>query len=280
MGGVTPKKVSMIIPTIRQVDLVEECLSSLKKFTDWPDYQIIVVDDGSDRQIQKRLKGIVARYDGKFLAKPRNTGFAATVNLGARESKGDYLVLVNNDIKFSRSDWLKSMIREAEASQVGVVGARLLYPNGKIQHGGVRYIPSIANFAHVDRDRPGDLPHAKECRDMLAVTGALMLIRREAWNHLNGMSEEFFIAMEDVDFCLRAWKNSWRVRYCGRAEAYHFEGQTRGTTPENKERYWYSKELEGLARFREKWFDTKRHPLFNPEPHHGLTEEATDAGQS
>jgi GT2 family glycosyltransferase len=79
------------------------------------------------------------------------------------------------------------------------------------------------------------------------------------------MSEEFFIAMEDVDFCLRARKKGWRVVYCGRAVAYHMEGKTRGTTPENKVRYWYLRELEGVAKFRKIWFDAGNTPLFETE---------------
>lgn len=262
MGDLDSKKVSVIIPTIRQFRLVEECLESLKRYTNWPRLQIIVVDDGSSRLIQERLKGVVSRYGGKLITKSRNTGFASTVNQGALEASGDYLVLANNDIRFSHSDWLIRMVQAAEEPGVGVVGARLLYPDGRIQHAGVQYVPGIQNFAHIYRHRAGDLPQAAVDRDELAVTGALMLVSKEVWLQLGGMSEEFFIAMEDVDFCLRAREKGWRVRYCGRAVAYHMEGRTRGTTPENKEPHWYMRELEGLARFRKKWFDSDRHPRF------------------
>ncbi|HEX2952946.1 MAG TPA: glycosyltransferase family 2 protein [Bacillota bacterium] len=260
-----PPHVSLIIPTIRQVDLVERCIKTILKYTSYAGFEIIVVDNGSDHAIQTQLKRVIAKYNCRLILQNRNTGFAAAVNRGAMEAKGDFLVLINNDIEFFSADWLQRMLQAVNPPNVGIVGARLLYPDGRIQHAGVRYVPALKSFDHIHRNKQANYPDALLTKEALAVTGALMLVKKELWRQLGGMSEEFFIAMEDVDFCLRARKKGWRVVYCGCAVAYHMEGKTRGTTPENKVRYWYLRELEGVAKFRKIWFDAGNTPLFETE---------------
>lgn len=260
--ALTNELVSLIIPTVRQAALVGQCLDSLYRQTSYSPLETIVVDDGSTATKQEELVEVVKGYDCRLILKPKNTGFAATVNLGAESAQGRFLCLVNNDVIFTDPLWLERMVETANQTRVGVVGARLLYPDGRIQHGGVYYLAGRKVFDHRHRYMPADYGPAQSVGEALAVTGALMLVRREVWHTLNGMSEEFFVAFEDVDFCLRARKRGWRVCYDGRAVAIHAEGSTRGTTPANKDPEWYDKEKKGWCLFQKKWFGPGGRPRF------------------
>lgn len=254
--------VSIIIPTVRQWTLVRNCLESLRRQTIWRELEIIVVDDGSAAAVQQELTEITRDFNARLILKETNTGFASTVNLGVANACGHFLCLVNNDICFSDPSWLKRMMETIHRNRVGVVGAKLIYPDGRIQHGGVCYLPNQQVFEHRFRFKPAKYPSSQNVEEVLAVTGALMLIRREVWESLNGMAEEFFIAYEDVDFCLRARKMGWRIYYNGQAVAIHAEGATRGSTPDNKDPEWYKKELSGYMIFRKKWFGPDGKPCF------------------
>ena len=247
--------VSIIIPTVNQLELVEKCVVSVLESVPPALYnrEIIVVDDGSPPGLQEKLRRRLHPYPVRLFLKEKNTGFAATVNTGAAGSKGDYLCLVNSDVFFPWKNWLDPMLREARRSRVGVVGARLLYPDGRIQHGGVIYLPARRVFDHEYRFRPGNYPPALRRGEALAVTGALMLVNKGLWERMGGMDERFFIALEDVDFSLRVWEEGWRVIYAGDAVAVHHEGYTRGRNPADKDPFWYRKEVESIAKFSRKW---------------------------
>lgn|GEM_PF-1018447 len=247
--------VSIIIPTVNQVELVEKCIVSLLKSGPSAVYpwEMIVVDDGSPRRLQDDLRDLLRPYPVRLLAKEKNTGFAATVNAGAAAGRGNFLCLVNNDVFFSQKNWLDYMMREVLKSRVGVVGSRLLYPDGRIQHGGIFYLPAQRIFDHEYRYRPGNHPPALRCREVLGVTGALMLVNRVLWEKLGGMDERFFIALEDVDFSLRTWERGWRVVYTGSAFAVHYEGYTRGRGFTDKNPFWLAKEMKSMERFFQKW---------------------------
>ena len=119
------------------------------------------------------------------------------------------------------------MLKEIEKPGAGVVGARLLYPSGRLQHAGIVYLPRARRFDHEYRHRPGNYPPALETTEVLGVTGALMLVEKGFWDKLGGMDEQFFLSWEDVDFSLRAWAAGRRVLYTGQAYAVHPEGTTR-----------------------------------------------------
>lgn len=248
-------RVSLIIPTVNQVALVQQCLTSLITNTKLENnlYEIIVVDDGSSREQQNELKKVLAPFSVRLIINNKNYGFAVTVNKGAACSNGDYLCLVNNDIIISETSWLELMLQEIRKFKVGVVGARLLYPDGRIQHGGVYYLPEHKTFDHEYRFLPGHFTPASRTGEALGVTGALMLIDKNLWVKLGGMCEQFFIALEDVDFCLRSWEAGWRVIYCGAAVAVHYEGLTRGNNISNKDPFWLRKEIEGQHVFFKIW---------------------------
>src|SRR5690554_621502 len=249
------KTVSFIIPTINHVELVENCVQSLVQSLERKEHkiEIIVVDDGSSPGVQQDLEEALAAKPVRLICNNQNTGFATTVNRGAAQAGGDYICLVNNDVTFPNDTWLDHMLKGAEVSRASVVGARLLYPNGLLQHAGVYYLPESRTFDHQYRFRPGDYKPAIVNQEALAVTGALLLIDRGIWEELGGMDENFFIALEDVDFSLRAWEIGRKVIYQGDSVAVHHEGLTRGNSIANKDPFWLGLELRGTDYFFSKW---------------------------
>ncbi len=159
--------------------------------------------------------------------------YAAVNNAAARAVQGDLLLLLNDDVLPARADWLAQMVALTERGDAAadVVGARLLYGHGRVQHGGV--IMGLAHLCeHAFRLRAGDDggPHglALASRQVSAVTGACLLVRRALWERLGGMDEGFAVALNDVDFCLRAGAAGGRVAMAAAATLYHFEGQSLG----------------------------------------------------
>lgn len=246
-------KFSFIIPTVRQTTLVRDCVASIRKFeTQRDQYEVIVVDDGSDHNVQMWLKDYCDRDGVKCILKSENKGFAHTVNTGIAQSKGDYLILMNNDVVM-----IRSVLKHLEASfdrdpLVGVVGAKLLYPDMKVQHAGVVRMGKTATFIHVNKHAPRAAPVVCQSKYFVSVTGALFTIRRTVLNEIGGLNENYFLACEDTEYCLRVWQNGWRVYYCADVEALHQEGGTRGNTDQSKLKkgpQWFLKERETFAKF-------------------------------
>lgn len=245
--------ISVIIPTVNQIDLVKQCAASFMATTADISYEVIVVDDGSSPDVQKALAEWANDARIRFIPKRINEGFSRTVNRGIAEARGQFVLLANNDLIFHEAGWLNLMLDTMNTERkIGIVGARLLYPNRTIQHAGV--FPSRnLYFDHRYRGFPADYPPALAVEEVYAVTGALMLIRKELFADIGLLSEQYFIAFEDIDFCCRAKQNGWKIIYCGKAGAIHLEGQTRGTRLSNKNRFWRKKELEARALFWSKW---------------------------
>jgi GT2 family glycosyltransferase/ADP-heptose:LPS heptosyltransferase/predicted SAM-dependent methyltransferase len=244
---------SIIIPTVKATILVKQCIDSLIKHEpDRSKFEVVVVDDGSDSYVQEWLKTYCNENDVKLFLKEKNEGFSHTVNVGLRNARGEYLLLVNNDILF-----IKPCLDEFERAfdrdeKIAIVGAKLLYPNHTIQHAGVVRIPNSASFVHVNKHRNRDVPEVNKSQYFLAVTGALFGIRRKFFETSGGLNEGYFVACEDVEYCLRAWKTGSRVFYNHAIEAVHIEGETRGNTDATKLKkgpQWFLKEKETTARF-------------------------------
>ncbi|MGG0814455.1 glycosyltransferase family 2 protein [Paenibacillus alvei] len=246
--------ISVIIPTVLHTELVKQCVTSFINTVHQLAYEIIIVDDGSTAWIQQDLQAwsdLLPQV--RFIGKTANEGFSKTVNCGIQHAQGDYVLIVNNDVVFFEPGWLQHMLVAMNSSpDIGIVGARLLYPNLTIQHGGV--VPTQkGHFDHRYRGQEAHYPPAMLIEDVNAVTGALMLVRKHIFSQIGLLSEEFFIAFEDIDLCYRAKQHGIRVIYCGTASAIHVEGATRGTTKANKNPYWRQKEMEARKKFWIKW---------------------------
>jgi len=228
-------KYSFVIPTYRDSVLTRQCLKSLRRFH--PDGQVIVVDDGSPDFSFVDLVDACEKNRSELILKKENGGFAKTVNTGIKASMGDIVILVNNDIIFTKplTDKLDEIF--AMDSQIGIVGCLLEYPFGNIQHGGVQRIGKTDYFQHADAGKAMYCAReAKQSKYRIAVTGALFAINVEMIKDIGLLSEDYGMAYEDVEYCLRAWFRGWRVYYSAGISAIHAEGVTRGTNPEEKKK--------------------------------------------
>lgn len=219
---------SIVIPVFNKAALTRQCLETIRPTLEGAgEGEIIVIDNASSDETPQML----AEFPWvRVVRNERNLGFAGANNQGAKLARGEFLVLLNNDI-VAHPGWLASMIQKAREPGVGAVGARLLFPDGTIQHAGVR-IDQIAfgmtgfmPFHDLVRV-PGDYPAACESRDLAVVTGACLLTPRSLYEELGGLDEGFWNGYEDVDYCLKLRERGLRVVYDGDAALTHFESQS------------------------------------------------------
>lgn len=221
----TPE-VSIIIPVFNRVELTRQCLEALYRTVPPGLAEIIVVDNGSTDGAPDFLSGEARAGRIVFIRAGRNLGFARACNLGAAKAGGKYLLFLNNDT-IPTPGWLEAMLEAAALPNVGVVGAKLLYPDGTVQHAGIVFLRGRPE--HIHRGAPAD---AAACggrrRDFDMVTGACLLIPKDLFFAVGGFDETFLNSYEDVDLCLRVRALGRRVVCEPSAVVYHLEGQTEG----------------------------------------------------
>ncbi|MDM0081949.1 glycosyltransferase family 2 protein [Variovorax sp. J31P179] len=228
-----PPLVSLIIPTRNAVELVRQCIESIQRKTTYPRYEIILVDNGSDdpaaldyfRQLGQQPGVRVIRDDRPF-------NYSALNNAAVESASGELVGLVNNDIEVISPDWLSEMVSIALQPGVGAVGARLWYPDMRLQHGGIILgIGGIAGHSH-KRLQSGDAGHFQRAvvvQSLAAVTAACMVVRKDIYRSVGGLDEEHLqVAYNDVDFCLRVREAGYRNVWTPHAELIHHESATRG----------------------------------------------------
>ncbi|WP_283170280.1 glycosyltransferase family 2 protein [Curtanaerobium respiraculi] len=235
-----PGRVSIIIPTKDHTDLLDRLLRSLFKKSTYDDYEVILIENNSEddetfayyEHAQREHAQVkVATYSGKF-------NFSAICNFGAERASGDYFLFLNNDMEVITPNWMERLMGPMQRPEVGCTGARLLYPDGTIQHIGV-VIPRSAPL-HVACTLPSDYPFyfgiVQNAREVSAVTGACMMVKRSAFEDVGGFDEGFAVAYNDVDFCLRLQDRGHHVVMEPNAELFHFESASRGLDYVGKER--------------------------------------------
>ena len=243
---------AVIIPTYGRIDLVKQCVNSLRKFE--KDCKIIVVDDGSSPKEQKDIYDFCTELELDSCLKTDNSGFADSVNQGIQsilDWKPDVITLVNNDIIFTEHIFQNIEKAFALHAAVGIVGGLLLYPDGTVQHGGLHYSPGTNSF--LDKYKRKSPLKFDTFRYQLAVTGALFSIKKEVIEKIGLLNETYFLACEDTEYCLRAWEAGYRVLFSPYIKAIHLEGATRGDSPNAKEKkgaHWHKKEIEAIKQFR------------------------------
>jgi len=224
-------KVSVIIPTKNQVRFLRKCLTSLLENTAYSNFEVIVVDNQSgERQTLNYYKAIRSDPRVRIVEYSAPFNFSAANNLGARHATGDYLLFLNNDTEALEPDWLEELVRWAERPQVGVVGAKLLYPGGTVQHAGV-VMGMEGHSSHVFSGAPegycGPFGSVEWYRNYNAVTAACMMMRREVFDRVGGFDEEYLLVFSDVEICLRALRQGYRVVYTPFVRLRHHEGRSR-----------------------------------------------------
>ena len=269
--------VTVVIPTRNRAELLRLSIDGLLTGTDYPDLEIIVVDNGSDEpDALALLEEIAADPRVRILSHPGPFNFAAMNNRAFREARGEVFCLLNNDVEPIDRDWLKVMAGHALEPKTGLVGARLSFPDSTLQHVGVMLRGSVV-AGHFDLKEPFDYPGHLGLdgvnRCVSAATAACLVLRREVWEMLGGLDEERFqIDFNDVDFGLRAWEAGYRVIVTPDARLTHHESATRGTFVSKQKSVRHLAERDAMV---ERWGDAlSRDRFHNPnlaiDPHADL----------
>jgi GT2 family glycosyltransferase len=236
-------RVSLIIPTRDSAMLLHACIRSIRERTRYPDYEILVIDNGSVEEETGRLFAELARDKAiRILPRPGPFNFSALNNSAAREATGSILGLVNNDIEVTDEGWLDEMVGLAVRPDIGCVGARLLYPDGRLQHGGIVIgLGGVAGHAHrfAAPSAPGYLQRLTAVQNMSAVTAACLLVRKSVFDEVGGLDESLTVAFNDVDFCLRVRAAGYLNLWTPFATLVHHESVSRGRdlTPAKARRF-------------------------------------------
>ncbi|VAW76500.1 Glycosyl transferase, group 2 family, partial [hydrothermal vent metagenome] len=219
--------VSIIIPTKDKLEILEPCVSSLLEKTRYQHFEVIVVDNNSSKPETLEYFDKIQRDDSRVsvIKYPEPYNYSAINNLAAKQAKGDYLVLLNNDTAVIKEDWLERMLSLGQREDVGIVGARLLYPDATIQHAGVVVgMTGIADHSHIgaETESPGYMGQNLTVRGVSAVTAACLLIKKDLFFSVNGLDEEHFaVLFNDVDLCLKVGKQGSRIVYTPYALLMH-----------------------------------------------------------
>lgn len=217
---------SIIMPVLNNVALTRQALTALADVTDGCEYEVIIVDNHSTDGTREFLSSLGG--DVQIIRNEENRGFAKACNQGAQVARGRYLVFLNNDT-IPLKGWLNALVQEVEVHQdVGVVGSKLLYADGTVQHAGVVFSRAWLTPYHHHRRVAADLPFINQRREFQSVTAACMLVRRDLFLTVGGFDERYRNGFEDVDLCLKIKQQGWRVVYQPNSVLYHLESQTPG----------------------------------------------------
>jgi GT2 family glycosyltransferase len=226
--------VSIIIPMRDKFELTRDCVESILSITRYPRTQIeiIVVDNGSERQDSiDYLKSGEAKGDFRVLRDTRPFNYARLNNFAAAEARNDILVFLNNDTIIIQADWLERLVAATADEDVGAVGVKLLYPDMTVQHAGVILgIQGVAAHAYLHRsaDDPVEFGLANADREVAAVTGACLAMRRSVFERIRGFDETLAVAFNDVLLCINAFKHGYRNLILGTVRVVHLESKSRG----------------------------------------------------
>ena len=215
---------SVVIPTFNGLGLLRQCLDSLGESTDLGGVEVVVVDNGST----DGTAACVRRHatGARVVVRPSNEGFARACNRGADAAAAELLLFLNNDT-ILRPGWLEPLLGEMAAHpDVGIVGSRLLYADGTVQHAGVAFSRPLGVPYHFARGAPPDHPLVCRRRELKAVTGACLLIRRSLFEDVGGFDTDYVNGFEDVDLCLKVRRRGQKVVYQPRSTLTHLEEQT------------------------------------------------------
>lgn len=262
-------KVSVIIPNRDHLEDLTRCISSIVERSTYDNYEIIVIENNSCRdevfayykEIQKNPAIRVITYEGEF-------NYSRVNNLGVAQAGGEYVLLLNNDTAVITPDWIEELLMYAQRGDVGAVGAKLYYEDRTIQHAGVVLglgAHGTAGHSHylVDSRNLGYMGRLCYAQNVMAVTGACLMMQKALYEELGGLDETFAVALNDVDLCIRAWKAGRVNVFTPFAELYHYESASRGSDLAGKNAERYEKES---ALFREKWKELLEQgdPYYNP----------------
>ena len=254
-------KVSIIIPTRDNVSYLKRCVEGVERLTTYRNYELLIVDNDS-RELETveyldSLPHRVIQFKEPF-------NYSRINNFAVSEADGEYVLLLNDDTEIISVGWLEAMLEHAQRPEVGAVGARLLYPDGRIQHAGVvlgvgsPWEPGVSMHSHhfYSSDSPGYAGTLVATTNYSAVTAACMLLRKSLYEDVGGLGENLPVQFNDVDLCLRIRERGYHVVYTPYAELYHHESVSRGLFSGSRKENLY---------MRERWGEVMdKDPYYNP----------------
>lgn len=259
-------KISIVIPNKDHIEDLMKCMDSIDRLSDYRNYEFVIVENNSteDRTFEF-YKSIEDRENVRVLYWDKEFNYSAINNFGVEATEGDYILLLNNDTEIINPDCLTQMLGYCQREDVGIVGARLYYEDGSIQHAGVVIgFGGIAGHAFVGLYEEDNLymSRTKVACDYSAVTAACLMVKKNIFYEVEGLDESFKVAFNDVDFCMKVRELGKLVVYNPNAMLYHYESKSRGyeDTPEKQARF--AGEIE---RFSKKWPEilAKGDPYYN-----------------
>jgi len=260
--------VSVLIPNKDHTDDLEVCLNSIFNRATYKNLEVIVIENNStDAATNRYYDGMLQKYPKVRLVRwPGIFNYSAINNFGFAASHGDYVMLLNNDTEIITPDLFESMLSYAMRPNTGIVGARLLYQDGTVQHAGVLVGASgLADhpFKGNARTDPGYMCRAVMTHDVSAVTAACILVPRKVYEEVGGLDEKFEVAFNDVDFCLKVRKAGYLIVYDAQAELFHYESKSRGIENTPKKFVRFGNESTRLS---QKWgiLVNFEDPYYNP----------------
>jgi len=257
----------VIVPTRDHVSVLRTCVEGVLDQTDYPSIELIIADNDSRKpetlaffdEMRSDVRVRILRCPGPF-------NYSAINNTAVRSSSGEIVLLLNNDIEIIGAGWLKEMVRHAVRPEVGAVGAKLLYPDNTLQHGGVVLgLNGVAGHLHLGapHDSPGYFGCLSLPRNASAVTAACLALRRSVFDEVGGLDEvNLTVAFNDVDFCLRITEKGYEIIWTPEATLYHLESKSRGSDMSPRHFARFQREV---AHMRARWaarLDSD--PFFNP----------------
>lgn len=258
---------SIIIPNKDHIADLKKCMDSIEERSTYRNFEFIIVENNSTEQetfdyydsIKNRENVTVLYYEGEF-------NYSRINNFGSKKAKGDYLLLLNNDTEMIEPDGLKEMLDLCMRPEVGIVGARLFFEDNTIQHAGVIIgFGGVAGHAFIglDREANGYFSRILAVQDLSAVTAACMMVKRSVFEEVGGLEEQFQVAFNDIDFCMKVRKKDYLVVYQPYATFYHYESKSRGQENSSEKVARYNKEVD---LFRSRWMEILENgdPYYNP----------------
>lgn len=267
--------VSIIIPNKDHVKTLNKCITSIQEKTTYSNCEIIIVENNSTEDATfKYYQEIEKKWDNvHIIFWPYQFNYSKINNFGAKSAGGDYLILLNNDTEVITPNWIENMLGYCQRSEVGVVGAKLLYPDNTVQHAGIKICECITPaesggpvhiFSQIDKNEPGYMRRASIPQNVTAVTAACLMTKKSIFQDLGGLDEEFTVAYNDVDYCLRVQALGKSIVFNPDAELYHHESLSRGLDNEETGLKNYARFLSEQGLLRKKWSKV----LALPDPYH------------
>lgn len=259
--------VSILIPNKDHVTDLKKCMDSIEEKSTYRNFEFIIVENNStEEETFAYYKEIEKRDNVRVLYYKEDFNYSRINNFGAKEANGEYVLLLNNDTEMIEPDSIKEMLDVCMRPDVGIVGAKLIFEDNTIQHAGVIIgFGGVAGHAFIgqDRDDNGYFSRIISVQDLSAVTAACLMVRRSVFDEVEGLNEEFKVAFNDIDFCLKVRKAGYLVVYNPYAQFYHYESKSRGQEDSADKVARFQQET-GL--FGERWGELLEHgdPYYNP----------------